>query len=310
LEISLRNVTSTVSGRDSLRDFSADFKSGVTAVVGPEGSGKSALMAVLAGLVRPVSGDMFLNGESMGRPRGAYPWMLGYLPAKPDLPRGNTVEKTLLHSAAVRRLNRSYARERTEYVLSLLGLQGVREERISACTADVLKRVGIARAMLPDPEILLLEEPFSGLAQDEKMRFSSILAGLSRGRVAAFTSGFPCDAETGVDNLIFILEGRCLLSIPRNRLLSLFTGKVWRIVVPLDEAFQIKMDYVVTYQQKVYMGLQMVVVAEEPPGVALQALQEEPAIRDAYAYCMSKGVEKIDEWMRNTYHCPVSCPML
>jgi len=291
--LSAVGLAGSFRGRGGISGFSADFAPGVTAVIAPEDAGSSALLGMLAGACRPEAGDILYNGASIGALRGDYLNAVGYMPLKLELPRSNTVEGTLMHMAAVRGLNRVFARERTEYMLDLFGLAGSRTFRLGDCSADTLRRVGIAQAMLPDPEVLLLDGPTLGLLGAERMRFVAILSALPKNRITVFTTPDAEDAGQGVDSVLVMADGKCLLQAPRGKLIACLEGRVWRVAVPLDEAFSVKLNSVVSAQQKVFKGLQLRIVAEQAPDAELQAAPEEPELRDAYAYCLARGPEAL-----------------
>lgn len=295
--LSAAGLTGSLRGRGGISGFSADFAPGVTAVIAPEGAGSSALLALLAGVCKPEAGEVQYNGASVGALRGEYLNAVGYMKQKPELPRGNTVEGTLMRHAAVRGLSRVFARERTETMLDLFGLAGSRGVRLGDCSADMARRVAIALAMLPGPEVLLLDKPTLGLLPAERLRFGTILSALPKNRITVFTTSDAEDVGPGVDGVVFMAEGKCLLQAPRGMLVECLAGRVWRVAVPLDEAFSIKLNTVVSAQQKVFKGLQLRVVADRPSDAALQASPEEPELRDAYAYCLARGPEALSSLM-------------
>lgn len=294
--ISARNLYCSIKGGDSLRGFSADFLPGVTAVIGQEGSGKSALLALLAGQARPEGGEILYQAAG-GATQKQYDGSKGYLSARFDFPRHHTVEKVLLRQATAHKISRAYAQERVESVLRLLGLGGAGDMKIADGSADILRRMAIAAVLLPDPEVLLLENPFDGLLPQEQMRLSAILAGISRSKTVVYAVSDPAHAETGLDRVVFIHEGRCLLVATKDKLVACLRGKVWRVTVSQDEAWQIKLTHVVSDQQRVFKAQQLRVVSETLPAGAVMAVPEEPSVRDAYAWCLARGAVQLEAWI-------------
>jgi ABC-type multidrug transport system ATPase subunit len=171
--------------RTAIADLSFELESGRSlAVLGPNGSGKSTLLRILAGLLRPSGGDVSVLGCALPKETFRLRGRVGYLGHEPLLYRDLTVRENLDLVAALHRLNPEPADIRIQTLLEDVRMDVRARDRVAELSAGMRQRVDICRAVLPDPELLLLDEPDAHLDVEARGLVAPLIAtGPSRTRV-------------------------------------------------------------------------------------------------------------------------------
>lgn len=189
---------------------------GVIGLVGPNGSGKSTLIRMLLGLVRPTSGRATVLDHPIDDPTG-YCSDVGALIEAPAFVPGLSARANLASLAALRGLPRS----RVDEVLDIVGLQGRDREPVRRFSLGMKQRLGIAAALLPDPRLLVLDEPTNGLDPAGIVEIRDLLGRLAReGRTVLVSSHLLSEIETICDHLVVIRFGVLLYAGPVADLLG------------------------------------------------------------------------------------------
>ena len=158
--ISVEHVSLTIGTAQILRDVSAQFEEGqIHGIVGRNGSGKTMLMKCICGFIRPDSGKIFVDGKQVGRDVD-FPPDLGLLIETPGFVPYYSGLKNLELLAAI---NRRASKERLNVCMEQLGLGNAKDKRVSKYSMGMRQRLGIAQAIMEDPQLLILDEPLNGL---------------------------------------------------------------------------------------------------------------------------------------------------
>jgi ABC-2 type transport system ATP-binding protein len=181
---------------------------GVVGVVGPNGSGKSTLIRVLLGLVAPTAGTATVLGRPVTEP-GAYLDQVGALVESPAFVPGLSARGNLLSLARLRGLPVG----RVDEVMAVVGLTGRDREPVRRFSLGMKQRLGIAAALLPDPKLLVLDEPTNGLDPSGIVEIRALLARLAQsGRMVLVSSHQLAEIEAVCDFLVVIRFGRLVYS--------------------------------------------------------------------------------------------------
>ena len=164
----------------ALRDVDLTLGPGVLGLLGPNGAGKSTLMRILATVTRPSSGRVLWNNGDIARNPDALRDVLGYLPQDFGVyPNLNALE-FLEYLAAVKGITAGAARQRIGELLELVNLTDAAKRPLGGYSGGMRQRVGIAQALLNDPQLLIVDEPTAGLDPEERVRFRNLLVGAFR----------------------------------------------------------------------------------------------------------------------------------
>jgi ABC-2 type transport system ATP-binding protein len=195
------------SGRVALEDVRFQIAKGtLTALLGPNGSGKSTLFRILCTLLRPTSGTARLEGaDLLGQPREVR-GRIGVLFQAPGLDRKLTVSENLRHQGHLYGLQGKTLRQRTDELLARFGLQDRRDERVETLSGGLARRTEIAKALLHRPEILLLDEPGTGLDPDARKTLWGQLAELKKEGITILVTTHILE-EAGACDRLLLLDG-------------------------------------------------------------------------------------------------------
>ena len=282
MELSIEAVSKRY-GRDvwGLRDFSLALEPGVLGLLGPNGAGKSTLMTIIATITQPTEGRVLWNGTDIAEAPNDVRAVLGYLPQDFGVyPNLNAVE-FLEYMAAIKGLNAGKARQRIEELLDLVNLAPeVRRRPLGGYSGGMRQRVGIAQALLNDPELLIVDEPTAGLDPQERVRFRNLLSDLAGERIVILSTHIVTDVEA-VAMDIALIENGCLVrhALPEE-LLQAVEGKAWEVVVPSDELPGLKQRAIVSSTARRSDGVHARVVSDRRPDDG--AVPDEPTLEDAY----------------------------
>src|SRR5215471_2225498 len=188
--LQLRNVSKYFSGLAAVENVSFAAQAGeVTGYLGPNGSGKSTTMKMITGLIEATSGEILFDGRPIQQDPVAYKQRMGYVPEEPHLYPHLTGLEYLVMIGQLRGLAKKSTAERIEEFLRLLSLHGDRHVPISSYSKGMRQKILLTAALLHNPDLILLDEPFSGLDVASALVMRSLIQELAaRGKVVLFSS--------------------------------------------------------------------------------------------------------------------------
>jgi ABC-2 type transport system ATP-binding protein len=194
----------------------------VTGYLGANGSGKSTTMKLATGLIAPTSGEILLGGRPIWENPMAYRQRLGYVPEEPHLYTHLSGLEYLVMVAQLRDMKRSIADERIHGLLRLFGLHGDRDVAISSYSKGMRQKILLSAALMHNPDLILLDEPFSGLDVGSSLILRSLIRELAaRGKIVLFSSHELETVERVCSHVIILHRGKIVAddSIERLRIL-------------------------------------------------------------------------------------------
>ena len=275
-----------------LRDFSLTLEPGVLAIVGPNGAGKSTLMRILATVTKPTEGTVTWNDTDIAQSPNDLRAVLGYLPQDFGIyPNLNAVE-FLDYMAALKGLDARTARKRIQELLHIVNIFNVRKRPLSGYSGGMKQRVGIAQALLNDPQLLIVDEPTAGLDPEERVRFRNLLSDLAGERIVILSTHIVSDAEAVATEIAIIHRGRLLEHGAPEKLLQTVDGKVWQWVIPSADLTAVKQQYNISSTARRSDGVHVRVIDETLPHPDAQATI--PTLEDAYLLFISSANGSMD----------------
>ncbi len=231
MELIIDQVSKRYHTKWALRDLSLRFEPGMIGLVGPNGAGKTTLMRIIATLLQPTTGVVYWNGKDTRKHGASLRQVLGYLPQDFGVYPEFTGRKFLLYLAAMKGLPTSLARERVEELLETVNLKQIANQRLNTYSGGMKQRIGIAQALINDPEVLIVDEPTAGLDPEERVRFRTLLASLTASRYLLLSTHIVGDVEAVASRLILLREGHLVADTTSQELLAQANGKVWEVTV-------------------------------------------------------------------------------
>jgi ABC-2 type transport system ATP-binding protein len=209
--LSLSGVTKHCGEHTLLDNICLNVDGGqIFGLLGPNGAGKTTLMKIVAGLVRPTAGTVSIFGIDTAQQTAQLRRLVGIVPQDSNLERELTVTEAL--TVYGRLFGLQSLRERVEETITAFSLQGMREKRVGRLSGGMMRRVLIARALLPKPQLLLLDEPTVGLDPDVRQEIWQIIQGLAAaGKTMLLTTHYMEEAARLCAHIALLKAGRLAL---------------------------------------------------------------------------------------------------
>lgn len=188
-----------------LRDVSIEFTNGVYGLIGPNGAGKTTMFRCIANLHDCDVKELTINGISIGKKE--YPYMIGYLPQAFGAFKEMSVEDMLHFFADMKKLDKEIIEGEIERVLEQTNLLEERKKKIRAISGGMLRRLGIAQAILGSPKIILLDEPTVGLDPEERQRFWMVVREVGKQSIVCLSTHIIDDVRAVCDYIMIMNQG-------------------------------------------------------------------------------------------------------
>ncbi|HKV84951.1 MAG TPA: ABC transporter ATP-binding protein [Ktedonobacterales bacterium] len=280
MELEIESLSKRFGAQWALRDVSLRTGPGLVGLVGANGAGKTTLMRITGTLLDPTSGAVRWNGRETRSHGGELRQVLGYLPQEFGVYPEFSGRQFLRYLAAMKGLPDELARRRADETLELVNLEAVADQRLTTYSGGMRQRIGIAQALLNDPELLIVDEPTAGLDPEERVRFRTLLASFTSSRVTLLSTHIIGDVEAVARRLVILREGRVIADTTAEELLASARGKVWTVEVDMATAARLQSAHRVSALVSRPDGMLLRIVGETRPHDA--ATPAEPNLEDAY----------------------------
>ncbi len=268
------------AGNYGVRDLSLEIKSGVIGLLGPNGAGKTTLMQMIATITRPTSGHIRFDGIDVVRKPNEVRRRLGYLPQDFGVYTNLTALEFLSYFAALKGVS---SRRRVMEMLEAVNLHGVAHRQLGGFSGGMKQRLGIAQALINDPDLVIVDEPTAGLDPEERVRFRNILSEIGFGKLVILSTHIVSDIESIATQIAVMKEGALLTMATPENLLQMAHGQVWQTVVSSEEFEQIRTTVKISSAVRREDGVHIRFVGEASP----RATPAEPELEDAFIYLMN-----------------------
>lgn len=240
MKIKFEGITKKYKGRFALRDFTTELDEGVYGLLGTNGAGKTTLINIFVGILKSDTGRVLVDGVDVRKLGLEYLSRIGYLPQFPQFYKNFEVLEFLRYMCALKDIPSKQGEKRAKELLETVNLFDARRKKIGALSGGMRQRVGIAQAMLNDPEILIMDEPTAGLDPQERIRFRNLITKFSQGRTVILATHIVSDIEFIANQVILLKDGQLLKQDTPPALITDMEGKVWSIT-STDEALKDKL---------------------------------------------------------------------
>ena len=231
--LELQDVTKTLGKQvTAVAGLSLRLAPGVVGLIGHNGAGKTTLMQMIATLTKPSSGRILLDGVDIVAKPETMRRRLGYLPQDFGVYRNVSALEFMQYFAALKGV-RDPARIRR--LLELVNLHDQAQRQASTFSGGMLRRLGIAQALLNDPDVLVVDEPTAGLDPEERLRFRNLLAELGFNKLVIISTHIVSDVESIAGQLAIMRKGRLVACDTPDAILGRARGQVWSANVDNDE---------------------------------------------------------------------------
>jgi len=281
MQLTIENLSKTYRGNvHALHNVSLKLQPGVLGLLGPNGAGKSTLMRILSTITLPSSGRVLWNDADLPRQPDSLRSVLGYLPQDFGVYPNLSATEFLDYLAAVKGIPAAAARRRISELLALVNLADAAKRPLGGYSGGMRQRVGIAQALLNDPQLLIVDEPTAGLDPEERVRFRNLLSELSGERIVILSTHIVSDVEAVATDIAILAHGQLLAHGTPESLLVKVTGKVWEVIVSSEDLPALRAKHLISSTAHRSDGVHTRIIAQSAPSPSARPL--EPSLEDAY----------------------------
>jgi ABC-2 type transport system ATP-binding protein len=275
--LEIQHVTKTY-GRDvtAVNDVSLQLKAGVVGLIGHNGAGKTTLMQMIATLSKPTNGTILFNGIDIGKSPDAIRRRLGFLPQDFGVYPHLTAREFLQYLAALKGVNEP---ARIRRLLEMVNLHEHADRLAATFSGGMRQRLGIAQALLNDPDILIVDEPTAGLDPEERLRFRHLLSELGFNKLVIVSTHIVSDIESMADQIAVMREGKLIAFETPEDILQKARGQIWQATVSADQYAVLSANTQVLHAQRQGGMTTLRVVQSRSPCAEAQSV--EPSLEEA-----------------------------
>lgn len=276
------------NGVQALNNVELQVPPGLYGLLGPNGAGKSTLMRTLATLQQPDQGQIHLDGVDVLAQPDHLRRQLGYLPQQIGAYPGVSGRDLLERFAWLKgRTQKQQRQQEVEQLLERVNLSAAANRAVSQYSGGMLRRFGIALALIGSPRLLIVDEPTAGLDPAERNRFHRILADVADDAVVLLSTHIVEDVENLCERLSILTNGQIVASGSPTELTAPLQGRLWSRLLPKGEELPSEALRILAAPQ----GLRVIVAANNAPSADFQA--HTPTLEDAYHAALTPNDEAL-----------------
>lgn len=291
MELSLDRLTKHYGSKIAVDRVSAVLEPGVYGLLGANGAGKTTLLRMMCAVLEATSGQVLLDGKDVVSMGKDYRNVLGYLPQDFGYYPNYTAMEFLLYVSALKGIPKNIAKRRAWELLEEVGLSHAAGRKIKTFSGGMKQRVGIAQALLNNPEILILDEPTAGLDPKERVRFRNLLSDYAKDKIVILSTHIVSDIEAIADEVLLMKQGKFVLQGTVPELVRKADGKVWELEASLAEAKKWQAKATVANLRHEGQRVVLRIISDDKPDE--RAVPCEAALEDLYLcyFPTREGVE-------------------
>ena len=289
MKLEFKNVTKQYGEVNAVDRVNCVMEKGVYGLLGVNGAGKTTLMRMLCTIIQPSEGQILWNGEDIWEMGENYRAILGYLPQDfgyyPDL----SIYDYMMYISSIKGLKEAFAGKKIKQLLTQVGMEKFSKRKMKNLSGGMVRRVGIAQAMLNNPEILVLDEPTAGLDPNERIRFRNLISELAEDRLVLLSTHIVSDIEYIANGIVLMKDGQFCYTGTAENLLTSMEESVWLCQVPRDKVNSYRKKYLVGNIKTTEDGEELRIISGEKP--TDNAIPVEKNLEDAFLLYFGEGTE-------------------
>jgi ABC-type multidrug transport system ATPase subunit len=244
---------------------------------------------MLATITTPTEGTILWNGRDAVKDPEVLRKSLGYLPQDFGVYPNLSAQEFLEYMAAIKGMSGAKAQRKISNLLDLVNLREAARRPLGGYSGGMRQRVGIAQALLNDPQLLIVDEPTVGLDPEERVRFRNLLADLAGERIVILSTHIVSDVESTATDIAVIHKGRLKVRAQPEELLLQMAGSVWEWTAASQDLPALKQQFLVSGTIRRMEGVEVRVVSREQPHPQARAVT--PNLEDVYLSTVAQRQE-------------------
>jgi ABC-2 type transport system ATP-binding protein len=282
MQLQLKNITKNFKDKNVLKGITLTMENGVYGLLGPNGAGKTTMIRILADILQPTSGQVLINGQDKNTCGDEYRAKIGYLPQDMSFYSDFTGRDYLQYVAALKGISPAKAKNQIETLAQNVGLSDDLRRRAVTYSGGMQRRLGIAQALLDDPEILILDEPTAGLDPHERIKFRNIISAYSKDRLVLLSTHIVSDVDSIAKQVMMMEYGKIERIGSAEEYIRQIKDCVWTFRIPIDELVGFQNSAVISNVIPHGDMMEVRVIDEKKPSA--DAVPVAPSLEDAYLY--------------------------
>lgn len=292
MDIHILKLTKYYGKFRALSEINLSISGGMFGLLGPNGAGKTTLMRIITTLIPLSSGQVVVDGVDVMKEPQRVRKSLGYIPQDFGFYKSLRAWEVLDYIGAMKNIPAQKRKSQIEAVLEEVNLTREAARRVGTFSGGMKQRLGIAQALLGDPELIVVDEPTAGLDPEERIRFRNLLARLSGRRTIILSTHIVGDIEASCSGLVVLNLGRLAFSGSPQGLVEYARDRVWQVNVQAEEWRELELHYPVLSSRSVNGNMEARLLADHAP-VAGSSLTE-PSLEDGYIAVMNSQIRSTD----------------
>lgn len=268
--------------KEVLKDVNLSMGNGLYGLLGPNGAGKTTLIRILAGVMRPTKGEVLIDGVNRENCGEVFRSKVGYLPQDVDFYDDFTGLEYLQYVATLKGFSPIQASSKIQELADKVSLTNDLSRRCITYSGGMKRRLGIAQALLNDPEILILDEPTAGLDPHERIKFRNIVSAFSKDRTVLLSTHIVSDVDSIAREVVMMKNGQVGDMQSSKHFVANMNGKVWEMVMDAEKLVEYQKTAVISNVVPEGDNVNVRVISEQKPSA--DAVCKEPNLEDAYLY--------------------------
>lgn len=287
MDVQITNLKKTYPGSvTALAGVNLSIGQGMFGLLGPNGAGKTTMMRIIATLLEPSEGEVRVGSYDVTRDRDAIRKMLGYLSQEFSAYPKAKVREFVTYIARLDGLRGPDLAASVDRALASVGLTGVAGRKVSTLSGGMVRRLGVAQALVGRPKLLIVDEPTVGLDPEERIKFRGMLQELEGDVTVILSTHIVADISSTCTGIALLDRGRILFSGAPSDLLKKAEGKTWEMEVSPSELDAVKANYSIVTTSGKADRTKVRVVGEAAGTASMKPVR--PTLEDAYIYFIEK----------------------
>lgn len=286
MELQVEHLCKSYRKKEALRDVSFTLQKGVYGLLGENGAGKSTLMRMMATVDFPTKGEIRYEGKSIYAMDEEYRGLIGYMPQNYSIYPGFTARDFLQYMGTLKGVPEEKLKSRIGEVLNFVNLSDVADKKVKTFSGGMKRRIGIAQAIINEPQILIFDEPTAGLDPRERIRFSNIISDMGKDKIILLSTHIVSDIEAIANELVVIKNGNILETGNVDELVKKVKGQVWESIVSQEVYHSLRKERSVIHLKQMGRDVQVRFVGDKYPNA--ENCPVEPTLEDYYIYSGGK----------------------